>query len=148
MLVLSRRIIALRETFPPPSPPFRPYPSRTVSSSDRPFYPSGNSTRLQLFRAMARQQGASGTAESSGWRQVCIFTRRPPSPIRAYITVVVLSTRRVRVRVLFTAFRSFTRAIPATTIYTKSVFHLFHATDVASPPSARESSRTREMLAI
>lgn len=80
MLVLSRRIIALRETFPPPSPPFRPYPSRTVSSSDRPFYPSGNSTRLQLFRAMARQQGASGTAESSGWRQVCIFTRRPPPP--------------------------------------------------------------------
>lgn len=76
-------------------------PSRTISSSDRPFYPrSGNSTRLQLFRTMARQQGASGTAESSGWRQVCIFTRRPPTPIRACITAV-LSTRR-RVRVLFT----------------------------------------------
>lgn len=106
-------------------------PSRTISSSDRPFYPrSGNSTRLQLFRTMARQQGASGTAESSGWRQVCIFTRRPPTPIRACITAV-LSTRR-RVRVLFTA--SFVHPCNScTTIYTKSIFHLFHATDVASP---------------
>lgn len=134
--------------FPSPFSPFS-----TVSKSNRILERSAILSEWKLDATPTFSGDGATTRSERNGREFGVeaslhFYETPPPPIRAYITVVVLSTRRVRVRVLFTAFRSFTRAIPATTIYTKSVFHLFHATDVASPPSARESSRTREMSAI
>lgn len=138
MLVLSPRNTPFRdyETFLPLSR------RTTISSSDWPFYPSGNSTRPTFL-----DDGATTTSDRNDCRFALptsafgegrgvlhFYEILRPHPTVHNTPATALSAWR-RVRVLFTALSS---CNSCATIYTKSILHLSPSPSLAREMSAKK----------
>lgn len=138
MLVLSPRNTPFRdyETFLPLSR------RTTISSSDCPFYPSGNSTRPTFL-----DDGATTTSDRNDCRFALptsafgegrgvlhFYEILRPHPTVHNTPATALSAWR-RVRVLFTALSS---CNSCATIYTKSILHLSPSPSLAREMSAKK----------
>lgn len=138
MLVLSPRNTPFRdyETFLPLSR------RTTISSSDWPFYPSGNSTRPTFL-----DDGATTTSDRNDCRFALptsafgegrgvlhFYEILRPHPTVHNTPATALSAWR-RVRVLFTALSS---CNSRATIYTKSILHLSPSPSLAREMSAKK----------